>query len=121
MRRICGVITEASVGNIIIGGHEDSRNTLIAIHDNFNTLKCSSYKSPLTATGVAISYNTKTELVDGRNLPLDAGVDSLVGSKAIVWAYARSYKFVSTYDSNKGEIIYGWSMRATRIKKTDNF
>lgn len=124
VRKICGVITEARGRNITIGGHEASRNALVSLHDSYARgidSNRAAFKSPITSTGAAITCGATTEIVDGHDLPLSGGVDSLIGSKAMVWAYSRRYNFVSTYEGNRGDIIRGWSLCAVRIKKTDDF
>lgn len=104
--KLYGVISHIEGKKVYMGGHNET----------YIKLKELSKKMKRKMTPFIQNENKFYVLVDNIDFP-----NSLIGEKAIVWVFVKKYKFKSKFEHNKGEIIEGWNLYATKVQKNDNW
>ena len=98
LRKLYGVVNSLGKNSILIGGHNDSVEKLNGL--NYTG------KGPLTNTGKFFVV-----FKEESNIP-----ENIVGKKISICVRPKKYKFYSTYEKNKGELIEGWKLYMISIK-----
>jgi hypothetical protein len=101
--KLYGVVSHVGVNSILLGGHNDSIIKL-------RKLKYPG-KNPLTNTN-------KFYVVFKEEVVIPLGV---IGEKVTVWVRVKKYKFHSTYEKNKGELVEGWKLHLVKIEKNGDW
>jgi hypothetical protein len=45
----------------------------------------------------------------------------ITGKKVIVWVRPKKYRFYSTYEKNKGELVEGWKLHLVKIEENEDW
>lgn len=102
-RKLYGIVNSIGKNNILLGGHNDSIEKL-------QKLKYKG-KNPLTSTN-------KFYVVFREEIVIPKGI---TGKKAVIWVLPKKYKFYSTYEKNKGDLIEGWKLHLVKIEENENW
>ena len=93
--KLYGVIDSVCGKKTILGGHSDTIDKL---------KRCPNQgKSPLLEGNKFCIYTA---------VPISP---DMVGEKVVAHAYVKKYKFMSTYEHNKDELIQGWTLYASKV------
>ena len=102
-RKVYGIVNKINENSILIGGHNDSIDKLRGL--NLKGI------SPLTDTN-----KFYVVFKEEQALPL-----YIIGEKVKMWVKVKKYKFHSTYEKNKGEIVEGWKLHLVKIEKNEDW
>lgn len=103
VKKLYGIVGSVGKNSILLGGHNDSIEKL-------QRLKYPG-KNPLTNTG-KFYVVFKEEIVIPKNI---------TGRKAVVWVRPKKYRFYSTYEKNKGELVEGWKLHLVKIEENEDW
>ena len=104
-RKLYGVISHVEGKKVYMGGHNDT----------YIKLKTLASKNPDNVTPFAYEGNKFYIISNGVDF------EDMVGEKVIVWASVRKYSFKSTFSHNKGDIIKGWNLYASKVEKNGDW
>lgn len=102
MLKLYGVVSKIYDNSILIGGHYDSMDKLKRVRHPG--------KSPVLNNKFFVNFKE------------EAGFSpDIAGEKVMVRAKPVPYKFHSTYEKNKGELIQGWKLHLVDITKDSDW
>ena len=102
-RKLYGIIGSIGKNSILIGGHNDSIEKLRELTYRGNT--------PLTNTG-------KFYVIFKEEIAIP---ENITGKKVAVWVRPKKYRFYSTHEKNKGELIEGWKLHLVKIEENEDW
>jgi hypothetical protein len=100
--KLYGIVQDINANNILIGGHNDSVEKLKKLN--------LAGKNPLKDNKFYVVF--KEEAV----IPMD-----IIKEKVVVWVHIKKYRFRSTYENNKNELIEGWKLHLVKIEKNRDY
>jgi hypothetical protein len=103
VRKLYGTVGSIGKNSILLGGHNDSIEKLRKLQYKG--------KNPLTNTG-------KFYIVFKEEFVIPPGI---TGKKVIVWVRPKKYRFYSTYEKNKGEMVEGWKLHLVKIEENEDW
>lgn len=97
--KLYGIVVSIGKNSILIGGGNESIDKIRRI--NYNG------KNPLIDTG-------KFYVIFKEEIPIP---ENITGEKIVVWVLPKKYRFYSTYNRNRGELVEGWKLQLVKIEK----
>lgn len=105
VRKLYGIVSSIDEKKIYLGGHNDTYEKLQKIKKNKED------NTPFTCEG-----NKFYVIINNMSVP-----EHIIGEKVIIWAYIKKYRFTSSQNHNKGDLVSGWNIYATKIEKNDDW
>ena len=103
VKKLYGIVGFIGKNSILIEGHNDSIEKLQNLQYKG--------KNPLTNTN-------KFYVVFKEEIGIP---ENITGKKAVVWVIPKKYRFYSTYEKNKGELVEGWKLHLVKIEENEDW